>query len=104
MQDSKIPLKNGYMIINNDFIGNPGIHWITCIIKDKNFYIYDSFGRSGKNILPKLCTSMKGRGYNIINTDTDQDQYGIKSVDCGHRCISALQICDKFGLPAFLSL
>ena len=105
MQNSRIPSKDGYMIINNDFIGGPGIHWLACVLVGKNLYIYDSFGRLGRNILPNLVTRMKQKGYTIHNTDpTDQDQYGNKSVDCGHRCISALQICKDHGIRAFMTL
>jgi hypothetical protein len=105
MQNSRIPSKDGYMIVNNDFIGGPGIHWLACIKQGKNLYIYDSFGRLGKNILPNLVTRMKQKGYTIHNTDTtDQDQYGNKSVDCGHRCVSALMIAQNYGIRAFMTL
>jgi hypothetical protein len=105
MQDSNIPTKDGYIIINNDFIGGPGIHWLSGIKSGKNLYIYDSFGRLGKNILPKLVARMKQKGYTIYNADTsDQDQYGTKSVDCGHRVLSSLLIAQKYGINAFMTL
>lgn len=105
MQNSKIPIKDGFLIINNDFLGGPGIHWIACILKGKRAYIYDSFGRLAKNVIPKLVKNMKQKGYTILNTDTsDQDQYGYKSVDCGHRSISALLIADKYGTRAYMTL
>lgn len=105
MQNSNIPSKDGYMIINTDFIGGSGIHWIAAYKKGKDIYIYDSFGRLGKNILPNLVKRMKQKGYTIHNTDTkDQDQHGYTSVDCGHRCISALKICKGSGIKAFMSL
>jgi hypothetical protein len=105
MQNSNIPSKDGYMIINNDFIGGPGEHWLSCIKSGKNLYIYDSFGRLGKNILPKLVARMQQKGYTIHNADTsDQDQYGSTSVDCGHRSTSALMIAHKYGIKAFMTL
>jgi hypothetical protein len=105
MQNSNIPSKDGYIIINNDFIGGPGIHWLSGILVGKNMYIYDSFGRLGKNILPKLVARMQAKGYTIYNADTsDQDQYGSTSVDCGHRSCSALMIAHKYGIKAFMTL
>jgi hypothetical protein len=105
MQNSNIPSKDGYIIINNDFIGGPGIHWLSGILVGKNMYIYDSFGRLGKNILPKLVARMQSKGYTIYNADTsDQDQYGNTSVDCGHRSISSLMIAQKYGIKAFMTL
>jgi hypothetical protein len=105
MQNSNIPSRDGYMIINNDFIGGPGIHWLSCIKQGKNLYIYDSFGRPGIKILPKLVAKMKAMGYTIYDADTsDQDQYGNTSVDCGQRSVSALMIAHKYGIKAFLTL
>lgn len=105
MQNSNIPSRDGYMIVNNDFIGGPGIHWLACIKQGKNLYIYDSFGRLGKNILPKLVDRMRQKGYIIHDADTsDQDQYGDTSVDCGHRACSALMIAHKYGIRAFMTL
>ena len=105
MQDSKIPAKDGYMIVNNDLLGNSGIHWLSCVKKKKDIYIYDSFGRHNSKILPIMSSTLKRQGYTIHNTDlSDQDQYGMDTVDCGHRCISSLKICNKYGLKAFMSL
>lgn len=105
MQDSRIPSKDGYMIINTDFTGRPGIHWVSGIKQGKNLYIYDSFGRKSSTLLPNLFQRMKDKGYHIHDADTtDQDQYGTKSVDCGHRSISALKICNDYGIKAFMSL
>ena len=105
MQDSNIPQRNGYMVLNNDFVGGKGIHWLAVIKTGKNVYIYDSFGRLGRNILPHFCRNLQRHGYTIHNTDTsDQDQYGNKSVDCGHRCISALKIAHRYGINAFMQL
>jgi hypothetical protein len=105
MQNSQIPNRDGYMIMNNDFLGGSGIHWISIIKKGHNIYVYDSFGRTAGNLLPVFANKMKGRGYKIYNADTsDQDQYGSKSVTCGHRCLSALNIAKTYGIDAFMSL
>lgn len=105
MQDQKIPLKNGTFIINNDIMSNKGIHWCAGVIQGKTIYIYDSFGRRSRNLLPIFTQQMKMLGYKIKNTDlSDRDQNGTKSVDCGHRSVSALKIYKEYGLQGYMKL
>lgn len=105
MQNSQVPNRDGYMIMNNDYLGGSGEHWLAIIKRGGDVFIYDSFGRLGRNILPSFVEKMNSQGFRIHNADTsDQDQYGYKSVDCGHRCISALMIADTYGVNAFLAL
>lgn len=105
MQNSKFPTKDGYTIMNNDMLGGSGIHWLAIIKKGKHIYVYDSFGRLSKNILPAFVKKMTTQGYTIHTADpTDQDQYGYTSVDCGHRCLSALMIANTKGVSQFMKL
>lgn len=105
MQDSPVPDKSGYFIMNTDKVGRPGIHWISGIISGRNVYMYDSFGRLSKNIVKIFVSRMSKRGYTIHDADpTDQDQYGYTSVDCGARAISSLMIAKKYGIKQFMSL
>lgn len=104
MQDSQIPNRDGYLVMNNDFIGGSGIHWIAIIKQGQNIYVYDSFGRNARKLIPVFVEKMINRGYKIYNTDLkDSDQFG-QSVTCGHRCLSALMIAKDKGLKAFMSL
>jgi len=105
MQNQMPPLRNCSFIMNNDLTTGPGEHWCSCIINGKIIYVYDSFGRKSKNILPIFTQKIKTKGYKVKNTDlSDQDQYGYTSKDCGHRCISSLQIYKKHGLNGFRQL
>lgn len=102
MQNEAFPNKSGYGIMNTDVKGGRGLHWLAVVKMGTQTYVYDSFGRQAKNIVPKF-TKRVGRG--VQNADTsDQDQHGYTSVDCGHRCISALMIADKMGTSAFMQL
>lgn len=104
-QDSPFPTKDGYTIMNNDYVGGAGIHWVAVIKKGKHIYVYDSFGRYSKNILPTFTTKMTTKGYTIHSADpSDADQFGYTSVDCGHRSLSALQIANSKGVNAFMML
>lgn len=103
MQNQLPPLRtNSTFIMNNDLTTGEGIHWVAGVVHGKTVYVYDSFGRRSKNLLPIFTQQMKAKRYRIVNTDlSDQDQYGYKSVDCGHRCISALKIYKSYGLRGF---
>ena len=102
LQDETMPTGNGCYILNTD---GQGIHWVSVVQQNKTCYIYDSFGRRAQTLLKPFVHNRIGRGYKIKNTDlTDQDQYGYKSVDCGHRCLSALKIYKDHGLQEYLKL
>ena len=101
MQNQTPPLRPGSFIMNNDVTSGPGIHWVACVVVGKTIYVYDSFGRRSRTLLPIFSQLMKKNGYRIINTDlSDQDQFGT-SVTCGHRCLSALKIFKTYGLKGF---
>ena len=105
MQNQQNIPTTGCLIMNNDLTGNPGIHWLAIVFKGKTIYVYDSFGRRSRNILPIYTQQMKAKGFRIVNTDlSDQDQYGNTTVTCGHRCISSLKIYKKYGIKGFKQL
>lgn len=104
-QDSPFPSKNGYTIMNNDYVGGVGIHWVAVIKQGNNIYVYDSFGRYSRNILPTFTAKMQSRGFKVFSADpADADQFGYTSVDCGHRSLSALKIAHSKGIGAFMLL
>jgi hypothetical protein len=105
MQNSKMPEGNCTYIINIDMMGGAGLHWVAIVQQNKTSYVYDSFGRRASNLITHYTNTMKTRGYKVRNTDlSDQDQYGSRSVDCGHRCLSALKIYKTQGLAAYKRL
>ena len=105
MQNSKMPEGNCTYIMNIDMMGGPGIHWVAVVQQNKTVYVYDSFGRRASSLISHYTNTMKSRGYKVKNTDlSDQDQYGSRSVDCGHRCLSALKIYKTHGLHEYMQL
>jgi hypothetical protein len=106
MQNSRVPLHtNGCFVMNTDVLGNAGIHWVAVVVQGKTVNIYDSFARYARNLLPIFTQRIKAEGFRVRNADlNDQDQYGSTSVDCGHRCISALLLYRDYGVPTFLKL
>lgn len=86
-----------YCILNLDKSTETGSHWVAIAKipgKQKKVLFYDSFGRKGSKIIPKLELSGNGR---VINTDDDAEQ-GVMETDCGCRCLAFLLLCEHWGL------
>ena len=84
-----------YAILNLDTSSESGSHWIA-IYKDKSneTYVYDSFGRSNKKIIPSLSKSGNG-----IIKDTDRDaEQKINQIDCGARSLAWILFCHIWGI------
>jgi hypothetical protein len=88
-----------YCILNLDKTGQPGSHWVACVILPKSILIYDSFGRKSSEILPDAFK----KGRKILDTEYDAEQ-DIKETNCGARAIAALVIFDEYGKHSFLKL
>ena len=93
----KIPKKNGYMIVNLDNSSQGGSHWIALYQKNGKKYVYDSFGRKTKKILPSL------KGGSIFDAEYDPEQ-GIREGNCGARSMSFLYVLDKLGLDVAMTI
>ncbi len=95
MQDSNIKFNTSAecFIINTDLEGQRGEHWISIYkTKDQNFYIYDSFGRKSKKLLPYFIKDKK-----YIDADYDPEQMVYQS-NCGQRCLAWLLFREKYGI------
>ena len=96
-QDEKFEKKTGYYIINTDISTGPGIHWISCKITPKTIYIYDSFGRDSKKILPHLVKYLYPR--KIVESKNDKEQKDAEVI-CGHLSLSFLAVAYELGIKA----
>ena len=101
-QNNKFELKPGYYIIDTDVESGKGIHWISLILTAKTAYIYDSFSRDPKKILPHLLQHLKN--YKIVSSDRkDVEQKG-KSAICGHASLAFLLVAQKLGLKSAIKI
>ena len=91
----KLTNKSPYAIINLDTSKESGSHWVAIAKEENNdTYIYDSFGRRNKSIIPSLSTSGNGA---IKDTDHDAEQK-MNQLDCGARSLTWLIFCDNWGI------
>jgi len=88
-----------YSVMNTD--NAKGIHWVSTFQRGKNIYVFDSFGRPTKQLIPEFYKRAVKAGYTIIDTDYDVDQKD-EQLDCGIRslawCIIAFHKGIKFAL------
>ena len=101
-QNEKFELKQGYYIINTDIASGKGIHWISLIITPKIAYIYDSFSRDPKKLLPHLLQHLAK--YKIVSSDRrDSEQRGDSAI-CGHASLAFLLTAQKLGIRSALKI
>ena len=85
-----------YGIFNNDYSDN-GEHWLSFVVKGKQVYIWDSFGRSIDDIVPELQRQLRGQRIRYRMSDRDSNQKDSQK-DCGSRCFSFLECTDTYGI------
>ena len=101
-QDQKFEKKSGFYIINTDLESGKGIHWVALILTAKTAYIYDSFARDPKKLLPHLIQHLKN--YKIVSSDRkDVEQRGSSSI-CGHASLAFLLTTQKLGIRSALKI
>ena len=93
----KTPSKQ-YFIINVDGEQLPGSHWLGIVKNNNTYYIFDSYGRSAKRLIPNFAG-----GKHIIETDPDVDQSKTSDI-CGALCLAWLCTVDKLGIRAALKV
>ena len=83
-----------YAIINVDKSNQPGSHWLAMVRVRNKSYVYDSFGRDVKKLIPSINKSIK----NIHNIDTKDAEQKISQNSCGARCIAFILLVEMFGM------
>ena len=87
-------LPTTYFIINVDGKHEPGSHWLSVVKKGDMFYIYDSFARKLKSLIPNFLKTVK---HKYKNTNGKSDQYD-HSENCGQRSLAVLLYGAKYGI------
>jgi hypothetical protein len=97
-------IKPGYYIINTDISTGPGLHWIGCYQTKKRCYLYDSFSRTPKFLLPLFVAKLEKKGVKIFQSDiNDKEQYGQSEV-CGQLCLSWLSVIKDLGIKKAMTI
>jgi hypothetical protein len=86
-----------FFIFNQDKRTGHGIHWLACYKSGKTFYVYDSFGRKSKRLVPTFVKRLESHKWKYKDTDDDPEQTSNQS-NCGARCMAFLICTKKYGI------
>lgn len=94
----KVPMNHlGYCIANVDTTGQAGSHWVSLVFTPHHCYIYDSFGRLSKNLLPILFEKLRHKKIIQVDSDPKPEQFGNTAI-CGQLALSFLLTVEKYGV------
>jgi len=102
--DDNAKIKAGYYIINTDVSSGKGIHWVGCYQTKTRCYLYDSFSRQPKNLLPHFIKKLDAKNIKVFQADkTDKEQYGDTEV-CGQLCCAWLSVIKQLGIRKAMNI
>jgi hypothetical protein len=105
-QDKFDVTKLGYSIVNVDTskrTNTSRAHWVAIVSTRSKLYVYDSFGRSTKFVLPGIIEAASKNNKAIIESKRDPEQYGYTEV-CGHLCLSFLCVVNDMGIKQAITI
>ena len=86
-----------YSIINND--NGAGEHWLAVYQEGRSVYVFDTFGRDIKTLMPEFHARARTQGYNIIKANKKYEhEQGVKQNDCGLRSLAWLILAKSKGV------
>ena len=90
-------MEDTYSIINND--NGVGEHWLSVYQEHHSVYIFDTFGRDMKILMPEFHARARAQGYSIINANKkyEHEQEANQS-DCGLRSLAWLILAESKGI------
>jgi hypothetical protein len=97
-------VKKGYYIINTDISTGKGQHWIACYQTKTRCYLYDSFSRTPKYLVPIFIKKLEAKNIKIYESDiSDSEQYGNTEV-CGQLCSAWLHVVKVLGIRKAMTI
>jgi hypothetical protein len=98
-------LKPGsFLITNTKEAEVEGEHWLAVVIGNhKTIYIYDTYGRKSKKLIPDAYKRAIGKGYKIKDSHYSAEQ-SITARSCGLRSIGFLKVVDEVGITNALKI
>lgn len=91
-------LNEAYGIVNVDTSNKKGSHWVAIYKKGKTIYIYDSFNRESKTLLPVLIRQLHSTGRRYVDSNKLDAEQVITQRNCGLRCIAWLSVVRDLGI------
>lgn len=93
-----------FMILNLDNVGEPGSHWVAVYIKGSRAYIWDSFARSSKKIIPTWLRNTKHRYKHYTAQRDGKTNQHAKTDICGQLSLAWLLFVKARGITSALKI
>ena len=102
----KIPvMKNdSYFIFNTDKHGSKGTHWLACYFKNNIYYIYDSFARSSRKIVPHFVNQIKKSKMKYVDSDKFDKEQSVTELNCSIRALAWLSVVRDLSIKSALKI
>jgi hypothetical protein len=91
---------NRYYVVNTSAHGGKGMHWVALYTSRAGAWLYDSYNRPIRRLLPHLVKSIERHGYHLEDTSHAPDQIGHESQTCGDDALAFLMTVHKLGIRA----
>lgn len=91
---------NKYYVVNTSSSGQPGTHWLALITINKHAYLWDSYNRAVKRLVPHLIHSLIKHHYKIgpQGLEHPMEQIGTSSQVCGQESLAYLLTVRDIGI------
>ena len=97
--NDRVKIRPGHFyVINTSGSKGRGVHWVGGYATSSAFYIYDSYDRPVKHLLPHLTRAIQKKGWTLGHTEHPMDQRGFTSETCGHDSIGFLMAVRDLGI------
>lgn len=91
---------NKSYVVNTSAHGGRGVHWVALHTSRSAAYLYDSYNRPVRRLLPHLVKSIEAHGYHLADTEHAADQIGHESRTCGDDALAWLWVVRECGIRA----
>jgi len=105
--DTVPKMKTGGMAIVNvskSTSKDGGSHWCSLYKKGKTIYIYDSYGRDSRSLLPSLVKKLKGNGMKFADSDRMDKEQSETARNCGIRTLGFLSVIKDLGIKQAMKI
>ncbi len=104
VKTSQLPKSKPLYFIINTTQKPPGVHWVACYISRGTVYIWDSFARPSKKLIPTFLKNMKHK-YTHRDTQLDGKTNQLADSDiCGPLCLAFLKYVKQHGITKAMKL
>lgn len=89
-----------FYVVNSASHTGRGVHWLALHTTKKGAYLWDSYSRAVRRVVPRLVRKLEAHGYRLEGTEHHPDQVGRTSEVCGQESLAWLLTVRDLGIGA----